>query len=92
MSFKGENTPRGNLLSWATASEQNNAGFDVEKSIDGVRFEKIGFVKGNGTTQNKQNYSFEDILPLESSGELVYYRLLQKDFSGKTEYSTIISI
>lgn len=78
-----------NLLTWATASESNNKGFDIERSYDGVRFEKIGFVKGNGTTIQTQKYSFND---KKSPIGITYYRLKQLDFDGHFEYSKIISI
>ncbi len=91
LSFTGEAEEKYNLLSWTTASESQNKGFDIERSTDGVRFEKIGFVAGNGTTNTRKEYSFED----EKSplwGFRGYYRLKQLDFDGGFEYSKIIAI
>jgi hypothetical protein len=94
--FEGRNTEGGNLLTWITASEKNNAGFDVERSTDGRTFEKIGFVKGNGTTNAQQMYNFTDNLscgytrPCVST--VVYYRLRQIDIDGSTVTSNVISI
>ena len=81
---KGENV----LLTWETASELNNAGFEVEKSKDGVVWNKIGFVAGNGTTLITQQYAFED---LSAAPGLWYYRLKQVDFDGQFEYSEVRS-
>jgi hypothetical protein len=92
LSFKGQYTERGNLLAWTTASESQNKGFDIESSKDGLRFDKIGFVAGKGTSSQVQNYRFEDSSPLESSEKVVYYRLKQLDFDGSFEYSKTISI
>jgi Secretion system C-terminal sorting domain len=92
LSFKGQPTENGNLLTWATANEVQNMGFDVERSKDGVRFDKIGFVAGNGTSSQVQNYLFEDSSPWENSEKVVYYRLKQLDFDGNFDYSNIISI
>lgn len=87
--FEVQTTEDGkNQLTWATASETNNEGFDIEKSIDGVRFEKIGFVKGNGTTVEVKKYSFTDE---KVTANLTYYRLRQVDTDGSFEYSKIIS-
>jgi hypothetical protein len=86
--FEGNNKEGYNFLTWQTASESQNNGFDIERSTDGNRFEKIGFVAGKGTTNERQNYSFED----KSASGLVYYRLKQLDFDGRFEYSKIISI
>jgi hypothetical protein len=51
-----------NYLTWTTASEKNNQGFDIERSLDGTDFQKIGFVKGNGTTNLPQQYTYTDAL------------------------------
>jgi hypothetical protein len=80
------------LLTWATATETNNKGFDIEKSTDGVRFEKIGFVAGAGTTAQQQRYTFEDAAPSEKSASIIYYRLKQLDTDGQFEYSKIVSV
>ena len=87
-SFSGYAKDKMNFLTWATASESQNKGFDIERSADGVRFDKIGFVAGKGTTSTKQDYRFKD----ESPNGLVYYRLKQLDFDGRFEYSKIIAI
>ncbi len=89
LTFKGQNTERGNLLTWTTASEQNNTGFDIEISADGVYFEKIGFVKGTGTANAKQVYDFLDKTP---RANLTYYRLQQIDADGTKKASAIITI
>ena len=56
---------------------------------DGKTFEKIGFVKGNGTTSEKHSYTFNDNTPLSTTA---YYRLQQVDFDGSKVSSNIISI
>ncbi len=87
--FKGQPTQAGSLLSWQTASEQNNEGFEIEKSINGQDWENIGFVAGNGTTTNISNYEFTDQQPEIGTN---YYRLKQIDFDGQFEYSAIVNI
>ncbi len=77
-------------LSWRTASEQNNAGFEVERSLDRETFTQIGFVRGNGTTTEAQNYNFTDRGTFNA--QKVYYRLKQVDFDGQFEYSNIIEV
>ena len=74
-------------LNWSTSSEINNAGFEVEK-IQSSEFriqnwEKIGFVKGKGTTNTTTNYSFSD--SKLNSGKYSY-RLKQIDYNGNYEY------
>lgn len=81
----------GITLNWTTASELNNNGFEVEKSTDGKNFQKIGFVKGAGTTTQSHNYSYLDKLNLEGQTTF-YYRLKQLDFNGVSQYSNVLTI
>lgn len=76
-------------LEWVTASESNNLGFEIQKSADGVVFNKIGFVEGNGTTSNMSHYRFldDDLVP-----GTYYYRLKQIDFNGNYEFSGVVQI
>ena len=76
-------------LTWITASEQNNLGFDVERSANGTDFITIGFVNGNGTTTQENTYYFTDPSPLAGKN---YYRLKQIDIDGKPTYTEIRSV
>jgi hypothetical protein len=78
-------------LVWVTAQEINNKGFEVERSLDGVTFENVGFVKGAGTYNGKLNYAFVDAGILAST-PVAYYRLKQVDFDGKFEYSSTVVV
>jgi hypothetical protein len=88
VSFTGKAQQGKALLTWATASEKNNEGFDVEKSFDGKNFDKIGFVKGNGNSTVAQNYNFIDFNFTQNA----YYRLKQVDFDGASDYSNTIAL
>lgn len=74
-------------LNWATASETDNAGFDIEHRITSNSFEPVGFVPGSGTTRLPQTYSF-DVPRLEPNRHV--FRLKQIDFDGTFRYSTEI--
>lgn len=76
-------------LNWATASELDNAGFEIERSANGKTFEKIGWVKGHGTTSGFHAYAATDNQALPG---LSYYRLKQVDFSKKAAYSKVVTI
>lgn len=77
----GENQVR---LNWKTASEKNNAYFTVERSIDGATFKPIAKVTGAGNSAITRNYTFDDEKATEA---VIYYRIKQTDFDGKSEYS-----
>ena len=76
-------------LNWYTASETNNAGFKIERSNDGSNYEEIFFIGGNGTTTNRNVYSYLD--ESVSSG-VYYYRLKQVNFDGSFEYLNVIAV
>jgi hypothetical protein len=76
-----------NLLEWQTATEENNFGFEVERSTDGKVWKTLDFVQGHGTTVEVQEYTYTDETPLLGNN---YYRLKQVDFDEKFEYSNIV--
>lgn len=76
-------------LKWTTSGEINNQKFEIERSIDGGDFIKIGEVAGSGNSTQVINYTFEDSNPVLTNTN--YYRLKQIDFDGKFSYSAIRS-
>ncbi|MEO1262952.1 MAG: T9SS type A sorting domain-containing protein [Bacteroidota bacterium] len=76
-------------LSWVTSFELDNEGFGVERSIDILNWQKIGFVEGREFTIDTQHYSFIDESPISG---LSYYRLKQTDSEGVANYSKIVAI
>jgi len=70
------------LIQWQTSSEQNNKGFYLERSFDGVRFEPIAFYDGKGNSNRLTNYQHidKDIL---HANTVLYYRLWQQDLDGR---------
>lgn len=86
--FNGTSNSGSVELNWSTATEINNDHFEIESSIDGISFTKIGEIKGNGTTNDVMKYSFVDDNPL---GFENYYRLKQVDYDGQFEvFNTIM--
>jgi hypothetical protein len=74
-------------LEWSTVNEQNNSGFDIERTkANENNWKKISFVQGSGTTNENKNYSYED--KNLSSGKY-QYRLKQIDFNGNYEYHAL---
>ena len=78
-------------LQWQTASETNNAGFEVERATGDGAFERIGFEPGAGTTAEAQTYRFTDAAVPYEAGTLGY-RLKQVDTDGAFEYSPTVEI
>ena len=76
-------------LNWATATETNNKGFEIEKSLDNKIFNSIGFVEGKGTTLKKTTIN---LLINNLRNEKCYYRLKQIDLDGTFKYSKTIDV
>lgn len=80
------------LLTWGTGTEQNNQGFDIERSADGRNFVKVGYQRslavGGNSTANLE-YSFTDNKPMPGQNQ---YRLKQMDKDGKFTYSKIVQL
>lgn len=78
-----------NLLTWATASENNNNYFTLERSINGIDFMEITRMNGAGMSTTKTNYTFADF---EYEKTQNYYRLSQTDYDGTTEIFKVIAV
>jgi hypothetical protein len=75
-------------LTWTTATETNNQGFEIERK-ENTEFQKIGFVPGHGSTTKVQDYVFVDD---EIASGKYSYRLKQIDYDGTTVYSNVVEV
>ena len=92
ISFKGDVIANANQLNWTTIDEINNAGFEIQHSIDGQTFNNETFVPTKTSTSNYMgtiNYSYTDTKPNQGAN---YYRLNQIDKTGQQTYSAVIEI
>lgn len=88
-SFKASATTNAVQLSWSTHSEQNNSHFELYKSLDGSKFEKIATIKGAGNSNSQLFYNYTDY---SLSGESVYYQLKQIDLNGDVASLGIVEV
>jgi photosystem II stability/assembly factor-like uncharacterized protein len=89
ISITAEAEAAGAVISWSTASELNNYGFDIEKRTFGEYY-VIGFRKGAGNSTEVQHYSFKDVNLVP--GTKNYYRLKQVDMNGSFTYSAEVEV
>jgi len=77
------------VLTWRTASETSNLGFEVERKGEAGGFESIEFVPGMGTSAMGQEYLYEDrgLMPGR-----YFYRLRQVDLDGSASLSGEIAV
>ena len=78
-------------LRWRTASEVNNAGFAVERSLDGRSFADVGALPGAGNSTVPLDYTLLDSR-LPAGATLLYYRLRQTDLDGTRTYSPVRTV
>ncbi|GAA4438018.1 hypothetical protein GCM10023188_32880 [Pontibacter saemangeumensis] len=76
-------------LKWSTASEQDNARFEVERMQEEQPFVTIGAVAGAGNSSSLLRYTYPDAAA--PAGQL-YYRLKQVDSDGTYSYSNVIAV
>ncbi len=74
------------VVQWFTLSEYNSSHFDLERSSDGTRFEKITQVAAAGSSNSRRDYGYTDATPLKGNN---HYRIRQVDRDGQTAYSTV---
>lgn len=86
--FVAQKISSGVQVLWTTSQEFNNDHFELERSYDGITFEKITDVKGQGTKSSATSYLFVDAVAIPEIP--VYYRLKQVDFDGDFVYSSVI--
>ena len=84
VNFNGYQQDNTIILTWTTMSETNNDYFEILRSTDGINFATIGFIDGNGNSNNSINYQFTDNAPEHG---FLYYQLKQVDIDGVSSYA-----
>jgi hypothetical protein len=83
--FQVSKNASGNLLRWITASENDEAYFEVQKSADGNSWNSLSKIAAQNL-KNTTAYTYTD--KVEADG-ICYYRLKQVDINGGYKYSPI---
>jgi hypothetical protein len=73
-------------LNWFTLTEINSSHFELERSKDGVQFEKTAQTPAAGNSNSRRDYAYTDAQPFAN---LNYYRIKQVDRDGRYTYSTM---
>lgn len=76
-------------LEWSTEQEWNNAGFTVERSAEGYRWQDLATVAAGTQPEGPQHYAYRDHHPLPGEN---FYRIRQTDYDGTTDYSDIRTV
>ena len=92
LNFKATRSGTGSLLTWNTATENNNKGFNIEHSSDGVHFNTVSFVNSKAINGNSSSLINYQMLHQQTFKGLNYYRLKQEDKDGKISYSNVVKV
>ncbi len=76
-------------LNWATATETNNQGFEIQRKTLNGQYSKVGYVAGFGTSTETHSYTYTDTKVAAGSYS---YRLKQIDYDGSYEYSNEVNV
>jgi hypothetical protein len=88
ISFNVKEEGKTALLYWQTATETNSDRFEIERSANGKKWDRIGAVASHGESATVENYSFRDNNPLNGDN---FYRLKMIDSDLTYTYSGIRS-
>ncbi|MBL0192176.1 MAG: hypothetical protein IPQ18_12750 [Saprospiraceae bacterium] len=89
MSFEGIQDDGNTILSWNTGNECKNEKFVVERSKDGINYDKIGEIKGCDNMIEKREYAFVDFNGFDGNS---YYRIYVKDQDDTKFYTNTIKV
>lgn len=88
-------------LTWTTASEQNNAGFEVQRRVASApevrespemwQWSTLGFIEGAGSASEPKSYQFTDE-DLPYAADTLAYRLKQLDADGSAAFSDVVTV
>ena len=84
LSFTAEKQNRNVLLKWSTGYEQNTLNFMAQHSTNGISWSIVSTLQAAGNSTTTQHYSTLHYNPVNG---INYYRILQTDIDGRTNYS-----
>ncbi len=87
-SFSGVSYNQKNQLDWVTSTEEELVEFQIERSTNGVEFEKIGFLAALNSLVGG-SYTFIDEEPNFGTN---YYRIIGLNTNGSQDVSDMIAI
>ncbi len=87
--FTGSKTDNEVVLNWKSLHEQYLQKYEIERSTNGLTFEKIASISIKENKSITNNYTYKDYkLPITETS--LYYRLKLVEYGGRINYSPII--
>lgn len=76
-------------VTWQTASEQNTASYEIQRSTDAIHWENTGIVPAHGTTSKPSDYLWNDYNVIPNI--TYYYQVKATDYDGSFKLLPIVS-
>jgi hypothetical protein len=91
LTFQALYSRKETAINWNTASDNHSKLFEIERSLDGTFYKKVGEVKSEDAAADGQ-YSFSDKMHEQERRNDLYYRLRQTDGAGRVTYSKVLLV
>jgi hypothetical protein len=88
-SFTGQNLGRVNRLDWVVSQEEENAYFELQRSVNGLDFQTIATLPVQPRQAEPNHYQYHDLSPMAG---LNYYRLRLVNPDGSHSLSTVVAL
>ncbi|MEP7163990.1 MAG: T9SS type A sorting domain-containing protein [Ferruginibacter sp.] len=85
--FKGQLVSNKGYLTWSASNEENIKDYDIEKSVDGINFNKINSVTAKNIAESYYNFTDPDNIDGDT-----YYRLKMNDGNAAYKYSKVVHL
>ena len=89
ISLKANQQVKNISVAWSVENEGNIKTYEVEKSADGISFEKVSTVKATGTSTVGSPYNWLDETPFSGNN---YYRIRSINTDGKFDYTSAVLV
>lgn len=89
LTFEAKKVEQRTTINWSTASEENNAYFQLLRSTDGIHWKELGRIEGAGNSSLTQHYNYTDQNPFAGNN---YYKLVQFDYDGSSSTSNVLVV
>lgn len=76
-------------VDWNVENEHAVSRYEIERSADGLLFNRVGTQVATGNNMSTVAYAFLDINPLTGAN---YYRIKSIDIDGTVKYSTVVKV
>ena len=80
------------MVNWSTAQEMNSSRFEIECSLDGIAYNKVGETTASNNSSTVINYSYRHVNAILNNAAMLFYRLRMVDLDGTSNTSRVVMV